>query len=113
MWWALPGLAVAGTAIGMAVVVGPTLGERVPIPKQLVVPATTTLPPSAPATHRPRPHPHATPKPTLTPAAAPTQQPQTHVVVPRRPLVTASSDDGHEHESGADRPGSDTSGTDR
>lgn len=111
-WWALPGLTVAGTAIGLAVVVGPTLGEHVPIPRQLVLPATeTTVAPTPPARHAVKPPRHPSPKPSATPA--PIVPPQTHVVTPRRPVVTASSDDGQEHESGYDQPGIDVEGTDR
>src|SRR5437660_12603719 len=79
VWWALPGLAVAGTAIGLAIVVGPTLGEHVPIPGQLVLPANaTSAEPSPAATHAVRPRAHASPRPSRTPT--PAVQPQTHVV---------------------------------
>lgn len=113
LWWALPGLAVGSTAIAMAVVVGPTLGEHVSIPRQLVLPATATAaPPTTTPAHASHPRHHSSPKPTVTPTSTPPPA-QTHVVVPRRPVVTATGDDSHEHESGSDRSGLDTSGTDR
>lgn len=114
MWWALPGLAVASTAIAMAVVVGPTLGEHVSIPRQLVLPASATsaAPKQAP-THAVRPRHHPSPKPTATPAPPSASVAQTHVVTPRRPVVTASGDDSHEHESGSEHSGVETPGTDR
>jgi len=112
LWWALPVTAVAGTAVGMAVVVGPTLGERVTVPRQLVLPVTSTTTPATPApTNSAKPAAHPSPKPSLTPSSTPL--PKTHVVVPRRPVVTASNDDAHEHESGTDTSGTDTSGNDR
>src|SRR3954453_13702262 len=105
LWWALPGAAVAGTAVGMAIVVGPTLGEHVAIPHELVLPATATSAAQPPvATHAVKPRRPPSPKPPVTPAAPATQPPRTHVVTPRRPVVTASSDDGQEHESGSDEP---------
>ena len=116
LWWALPGMAVAGTAVGLAVVVGPTLGEHVAIPRQLVL---VTTPASAPPTalaspahkpsHRPAPRSTSSSKAAATPTPA---SAQTHVVAPRRPVVRASSDDIHERGSGNDRSGSDTNGTD-
>ena len=116
LWWALPGLAVAGTAVGMAVVVGPTLGEHVTIPSRLVLPTTAPAAAQTPVAQTPtsqRPaksrH-HPTPPPTATATSA---VPQTHVVTPQRPLVTASSDDSHETDAGRDRSGVDIQGTDR
>jgi len=114
MWWALPGLAVASTAIAMAVVVGPTLGEHVSIPRQLVLPASaTSTAPTAASTHAVRPRQHLSPKPTATKTPTSVSVAQTHVVTPRRPVVTASGDDRHEHESGSDHSGLETPGTDR
>lgn len=116
LWWALPGLAVAGTAVGMAVVVGPTLGEHVTIPSRLVLPTTTPAAAQTPVAqppasqHQIKPRHHPTPPPT---AAATSAVPQTHVVTPQRPLVTASSDDSHETDAGRDRSGVDIQGTDR
>lgn len=115
LWWALPGLAVAGTAVGMAVVVGPTLGEHVTIPSRLVLPTTTPAAAQTPdaqspgSQHPTKPRHHPTPPPT---AAATSAVPQTHVVTPRRPLVTATSDDSHETDAGRDRSGVDVQGTD-
>ena len=115
LWWALPGLAVAGTAVGMAVVVGPTLGEHVTIPTRLVLPATAPAAAQTPvAQHPTKPRHHPAPPPTTTPTTPPTTAvPQTHVVTPRRPLVTATSDDSHETDTGRDRSGVDIQGTDR
>ena len=115
VWWALPGLAVAGTAIGLAVVVGPTLGEQVTIPRQLVLPATVTAaaPTPAPttgATPPVKPRPHHSPTPSVSPT--PAGQPRTHVVTPRRPVVTSSGEDSQEHESGSDRSGVEIQGAD-
>ena len=105
MWWALPTLTVVGAAIGMGVVVGPTLGEHVSIPHQLLLPATasTSARESQTAT-APKPHtPRASPKPasgrTASPAPTSTPVQATHVVAPRRPVVTASSEDSRERES--------------
>ena len=103
MWWAMPGLAVAGTAIGLAVVVGPTLGEHVTIPRQLVLPAgATTAAPTPVVRHAVKPGRHASPKPSVT--RTPLVPPRTHVVTPQRPVVTSSGDDGQQ-ESGTDRSG--------
>jgi hypothetical protein len=99
LWWAAPGALVAGSAIGVAVVVGPTLGQQVSVPRELVVPATTSTPASAPPSphatrHRPR-HPSATPTPTQSQATV-AIAPRTSVVQPRHQVVTASPEDSHE-----------------
>jgi hypothetical protein len=111
----MPGLAVVATAIGMGVVVGPTLGEHVAIPPQIYVPAAvpSAVVPSAAGELVGRPHRSPTsaqPTPTVTTASSPTtttQQPR--VVTPQRPLVTASTDDENERDSGS----TDHEGTDR
>lgn len=117
VWWAVPGLAVVGTAIGMGVVVGPTLGEQVPIPRQIVLPAMSrTVAASRPVAHRAatprathRPTPATTHAPAATPAPIATAA-QTHVVAPQRPVVTASADD---HTEGSDVHHTPNEGTDR
>jgi len=97
LWWAAPGALVAGSAIGVAVVVGPSLGQQVSAPRQLVVPATA----DAPVTARPSPsvppvrHPHPRPVVSSTPTPV-VSGPTTRVVQPRRPVVTANPDDSGE-----------------
>jgi hypothetical protein len=107
MWWAAPGALVAASAVGAAIVVGPTLGEQVTVPRQLVVPVAAPNPTPTPATARPSTPPRPHPSPTLTPTSVASLVPSTRVVEPRRPIVTASPDDdqhrespGVEHESG-------------
>jgi hypothetical protein len=97
--WATPGLALVATAIGLAVVAGPTLGQHVTIPRRLVVPVASPAPRStaAPATAR-----RATPKPSVSPTPTPASTfAPARVVAPLRPVVTESSgsgrrDDGHQ-----------------
>lgn len=113
VWWALPSFAVAASAVAAGIVVGPTLGETVSIPRQLVLPEASATPPSMqPATPRKGHGDSTAAKPTndvkaapkRTPTATPTSWPlqQTRVVAPQRPVVTSTDDDGHDHETGTD-----------
>lgn len=96
LWWAAPGAIVAGSAIGAAVVVGPTLGQQVIVPRQLVVPATAGTPAPSQTTSPAVRHPHPTATATATAPPGVVIAPTTRVVQPRHPVVTASADDSHE-----------------
>jgi hypothetical protein len=103
MWWAAPMALVAGSAIGAAIVVGPTVGDKVGVPRELVVPvAGNAAPASAPPVTRPHPVKTHRPAPAPTHAAtapAATHDTTTRVVQPRRPVVSQSPDD-HSESSG-------------
>lgn len=111
MWWAAPMALVAGSAIGVAIVVGPTVGDRVGVPHELVVPVAGdgAAAASPVATHRP--HPDKTHRPTTASTHPATTPPPLHytsttrVVEPRRPVVSQSPGDD-----GSESPGGDTSG---
>ena len=111
MWWAAPMALVVGSAVGVAIVIGPTVGDRVGVPHQLVVP-TTGDGAAASSAATTRPHPVTTHRPAVTathPAATPTpvasHHDSTRVVQPHRPVVTQSPDDDR-----SESPGGDTSG---
>jgi hypothetical protein len=113
MWWAAPMALVAGSAVGAAIVVGPTVGDRVGVPHELVVPAAGDGAAASPATTPPHPvkthRPGVTPTPGGTTPAASTPAPSHHdsgqVVPPHRPVVTQSPEDDR-----SESPGGDTTG---
>lgn len=104
---------VAGSAVGAAIVVGPTVGERVGVPHQLVVPTAGDGAAASPATTA-RPHPARTHRPAVapthtatTPAPVAPRHDSTRVVEPHRPVVTQSPGDDR-----SESPGGDTSSYD-
>jgi hypothetical protein len=111
-WWAVPGALVAGSAVGAAIVIGPTLGEQVRVPQQLAVPvaapegADEAGEPAQSTPPHPRKHP-ANPSPASTgpldPASSGSHEHSTRVVQPHRPVVSANPDDGEHHDDGEHR----------
>lgn len=101
LWWAAPGALLAGSAIGAAIVVGPTLGERVAVPSKVSVPGTPpTVVDSTRGGATARPHPPAS-RPSPTPTAAPsTHSLPPQVVQPRHAIVTAPANDDGRHDTG-------------
>ena len=108
LWWAAPGALVAGSAIGAAIVIGPTLGEQVAVPRQLDVPTASPAGAATPASPTGNHHKPARSHPTPTPSQTPLgRSPSPRVVQPHHPIVTASAEDDSGPDSGVQHEGGD------
>jgi hypothetical protein len=90
MWWLAPLCVVASSAVAVTVLLAPTVGAHVAVPRTLVV-ATPTTATRAVETPRPRHRRPAPPSPSPSPTPA-TAVPTTQVVQPRLPVVTVHED---------------------